>query len=205
MATKEGKKGMRGIFRILLNIAAMAVLAAAIILGLFKWMDKYTRHGEYITVPDVYGMFEDEAVRAFESAGLKCEVSDYKFDRQMVQGGIIEQSPAAGAYVKEGRVIYLTVNTGKEPVKKVPDVADNSSLRAAQSQLRTAGFVLAPTVYIDGDMDWVYEIRYNGEKIEAGTEIPEGSTLTIVAGNGNPAVIIEEADSGVFVESGFFD
>ena len=54
-------------------------------------------------------------------------------------------------------------------------------------------------------MDWVYEIRYLGEEIKAGTEIPEGSTLTIVAGNGNPVVEIEEADSTIVIDMDFFE
>ena len=90
-------------------------------------------------------------------------------------------------------------------MRAVPDVADNSSIRAAESKLRAAGFKLTRTVYIDGDLDWVYEIRYQGQKIEAGTELPEGSTLTIVAGNGNPVIYIEEVDSTTVVDSEFFE
>ena len=90
-------------------------------------------------------------------------------------------------------------------MRAVPDVADNSSLRAAESRLEAAGFKLAKTEYVDGDMDWVYEIRYQGVAIEAGTEIPEGSTLTIVAGNGNPVDNLEEADSTAVIDSEFFE
>ena len=156
-------------------------------------------------MPDVSGRYEEEAGQALAAAGLRYEVSDYKFDKSMVEGGVIEQNPKAGAYVKQERKIYLTLNSGKEPVKAVPDLADNSSLRAAESQLRAAGFKLSPTVYVDGDLDWVYEIRYKGAVIEAGTEIPEGSVLTIVAGNGNPVEIIEEVDSTTIVDSDFFE
>jgi len=87
----------------------------------------------------------------------------------------------------------------------VPDVADNSSLRAAESRLKAAGFKLSRTVYVNGDLDWVYEIRYQGKEIEAGTEIPEGSVLTIVAGNGTPAELIEEVDSTAVIDSDFFE
>ena len=123
----------------------------------------------------------------------------------MVEGGVIEQNPKPGSFVKQERKIYLTLNSGKEPMKKVPDLADNSSLRAAESHLRAAGFKLSPTVYVDGDMDWVYEIRYQGLEIKAGTEIPEGSVLTIVAGNGNPVEHIEEVDSATVIDSDFFE
>lgn len=190
---------------ILLNLLIMAVLALILILVTFRWMKSYTRHGEYIAVPDVSGMYEEEAGQALAAVGLKYEVLDYKYDKLMVEGGVIEQKPKPGAYVKDGRKIYLTLNSGKVPLKAVPDVADNSSLRAAESKLQAAGFKLGRTVYINGDLNWVYEIRYQGLSIEAGTEIPEGSLLTIVAGNGNPVEHIEEVDSTAVIDSDFFE
>lgn len=202
--TKEGKK-KRTIGWILLNLLIMAALAILLIIITFKWIESYTRHGEYIVVPDVSGMYEEEAGQALAAVGLKYEVMDYKYDKMMVEGGVIEQKPKPGAYVKDGRKIYLTLNSGKEPMRAVPDVADNSSLRAAESKLRAAGFKLGRTVYIDGDLDWVYEIRYQGLEIAAGTEIPEGSTVTIVAGNGNPVIRIEEVDSTTVIDTDFFE
>ena len=190
---------------ILLNILIMIAIASMLILVTFRWIKSYTLHGQYISVPDLSGMYEEEAGQALASVGLKYEVTDYKYDKMVVEGGVIEQKPKPGAYVKDGRKVYLTLNSGKEPMRAVPDVADNSSLRAAESRLEAAGFKLDKTVYVDGDMDWVYEIRYKGEAIEAGTEIPEGSTLTIVAGNGNPVERIEEADSTTIIDSEFFE
>lgn len=201
----KGTNKKKTIGWILLNLLIMIVLTVILIIMTFRWMQSYTRHGQYIAVPDVSGMYEEEAGQALAAVGLKYEVMDYKYDKEMVEGGVIEQKPKPGAYVKDGRKIYLTLNSGKEPMRAVPDVADNSSLRAAESKLRAAGFKLGRTVYIDGDLDWVYEIRYQGEKIEAGTEIPEGSLLTIVAGNGNPVEIIEEVDSATVIDSDFFE
>ena len=201
----KGDNKKRTIGWILLNLLIMAALAILLIIITFKWIESYTRHGEYIVVPDVSGMYEEEAGQALAAVGLKYEVMDYKYDKMMVEGGVIEQKPKPGAYVKDGRKIYLTLNSGKEPMRAVPDVADNSSLRAAESKLRAAGFKLGRTVYIDGDLDWVYEIRYQGLEIAAGTEIPEGSTVTIVAGNGNPVIRIEEVDSTTVIDTDFFE
>ena len=200
---KDNKK--RGIFFILINIMVMVIVALLLVLVTFKWMKSYTLHGQYITVPDVTGMYEEEARQTLYKAGLNYEISEYKFDKMMVEGGVIEQKPKPGAFVKQDRKIYLTLNSGKEPLKAVPDLADNSSLRAAESKLKAAGFKLTEPEYVDGDLDWVYEIRYLGEEINAGTEIPEGSTLTIVAGNGNPIVEIEEADSTIVIDMDFFE
>ncbi|MBR3937278.1 MAG: PASTA domain-containing protein [Bacteroidaceae bacterium] len=202
---KDTGNRKRTIGWILLNLFLMIGLSCLLIIITFSWIKSYTRHGQYISVPDVSGMFEEEAGQALAAVGLKYEVLDYKYDRLMVEGGVIEQKPKSGSYVKDGRTIYLTLNSGREPLRAVPDVADNSSLRAAESRLNAAGFKLGRTVYVDGDLDWVYEIRYQGEKIEAGTQIPEGSTLTIVAGNGNPVEHIEEVDSTTIIDSDFFE
>lgn len=203
--SKENKNIKRGILIVLANLLAMVIVAAILIIVTFRWMKSYTLHGQYITVPDVTGMYEEEARQVLSIAGLNYEVTDYKFDKMMVEGGVIEQKPKPGAFVKQDRKIYLTLNSGKEPLRAVPDLADNSSLRAAESKLRAAGFKLTETEYVDGDQDWVYEIKYLGEAIKAGTEIPEGSTLTIVAGNGNPVEEIEEADSTIVIDMDFFE
>ena len=202
---KENKNIKRGILIVLANLLAMVIVAIILVIVTFRWMKSYTLHGQYITVPDVTGMYEEEARQTLSLAGLNYEISDYKFDKMMVEGGVIEQKPKSGAFVKQGRKIYLTLNSGKEPLRAVPDLADNSSLRAAESKLKAAGFKLTEPEYVDGDLDWVYEIRYLGEEIKAGTEIPEGSTLTIVAGNGNPVVEIEEADSTIVIDMDFFE
>ncbi len=206
MAEKDKKTRKIGnVAHILMNVACMVILGIIILTCVFKWLNTYTRHGEYVTVPSITGMFEEEAANTLAQYGLRYEVNGYRFDKEVVEGGIIEQFPKAGAGVKRDRTIYITINTGKQPMKRVPDLADNSSLRAAESQLIAAGFRLGHTIRVDGDLDWVYEIRYQGDSISAGTEIPEGSLLTIVAGNGTPVEIIEEADSIQIIDMDFFE
>ena len=90
---------------LLLNILIMVAVSIILIVITFRWMQSYTRHGQYITVPDVSGMYEEEAGQALAAAGLRYEVSDYKFDKSMVEGGVIEQNPKAGAYVKQERKV----------------------------------------------------------------------------------------------------
>lgn len=166
-------------------------------------MDHFTRHGEYITVPDVAGMTEDEAAEIIMSSGLRYEISDFKYDSNLSEGQIIEQRPKAGSNVKAERIIHLTANSGKVPKKALPDVADNSSLRAAESKLLGAGFKLTEPEFIPGDADWVYEVRLGGKVLLPGEEVPEGSTLTIVVGDGTDAL---EADSLITegLDSDFF-
>jgi beta-lactam-binding protein with PASTA domain len=195
----------KNIWRIVFHLFLMVVAVALIIFGTFKWLHSYTNHGEHIEVPAVDGLVVEDAMIVLQNNSLAGEVTEYRYHKNMEEGTVIEQRPKQGAYVKEGRTIYLVVNSGKIPMKVVPDVADNSSLRAAETLLLGSRFKLTPHEYVDGDADWVYEIKYNGKAIESGTEIPEGSTLTIVAGNGNAVEDIEAADSVTIIESLFFN
>lgn len=181
---KTGVKELPGWAKILIHLTAMAAVAMVLVLLFFRWMDTYTRHGQYITVPDVTRQLEDEAAVTLRNNGLRCEVSEYRYDAGMDAGMVIEQRPRPGSEVKENRVIHLTVNSGKIPMKPIPDVADNSSYRAAESKLLGAGFKLTEPRYIPGDEDWVYEVLMDGKSLRNGEEVPEGSELTIVVGNG---------------------
>ena len=187
---------------ILINLAAMAAVVVAAVLITFRWIDCYTEHGVAIMVPDITGMQEEEAVQILGKHHLAGVVGDYTYIKGVPVGEIISQRPAQNAKVKRGRKIYLTVSSGNQPMIAVPDVADNSSLRQAESRLRAAGFKLAPHDTIDGELDWVYGIRYNGRELQGQEKVPEGSELTLIIGGGSK----EEADTlGVAtVEEGWF-
>ena len=204
MTESRTRKKRGNLLRLLIHIALMLITFIIILMLVFRWLNTYTRHGKYIEVPAVTGLSQEEAESTLTARKLKPEVSDFQFDRNMAPGAVIKQQPVAGAHVKDGRTIYLTVNSGKEPLRVVPDVADNSSLRAAESRLRIEGFHLTDPVRIDGDLDWVYEIRYGDSAVSAGTELPEGALLTIVAGNGNAVEEVEEPDSTMIIEYDFF-
>ena len=168
-----------------LNLVAMAVVVVAVIFATFRWIDSYTEHGVAIVVPDITGMEEVDAVNVLAKHHLVGVASDYVYVKGVPVGEITAQRPAAHAKVKRGRKVYLTVSSGNHPMIAVPDIADNSSLRQAESRLRAAGFKLAPNDTISGDLDWVYGIRYNGRELQHGERVPEGAELTLVIGGGN--------------------
>ncbi len=86
--------------------------------------------------------------------------------------------------VKEGRTIYLTINTIEVPLHIVPDVADNSSLRQAEARILASGFKLAEIQYIPGEKDWVYGVKYKGRQLSIGEKVPAGAVLTLMVGDG---------------------
>ena len=203
MNKKKETKNKKGALRLLIiNLAAMVAVVIAAIFFTFRWIDNYTEHGIAIKVVDVTGMQEEEAIQALSKHDLMGITSDHIFVKGVPAGEVISQRPAGNAKVKRGRKIYLTVSSGNHPMITVPDIADNSSLRQAESRLRAAGFQLTPHDTIDGELDWVYGIRYNGRELNGEEKIPEGSTLTLIIGGGDK---IKADTLGVpTVEEGWF-
>lgn len=175
------------------NIIAMVVVVFVLLFAVLRALDMYTRHGEAVAVPDVKGMGVEEAEKVFRNHGLNCIVSDSSYVKALPAGSILEYSPAAGQKVKEGRTIYITINTLNIPLQTVPDVADNSSLRQAEARILAAGFKLAQIQYVAGEKDWVYGVKYKGRQLTIGDKVPMGSVLTLMVGNGGE--LQQEADS----------
>lgn len=181
------------------NIIAMIVVVVIILFVALKGLDTYTRHGEAVVVPDVKGMTVEEATKMFRNHGLTCIVSDSSYMKNKPAGIVLDLNPGAGQKVKEGRNIYLTINTLDVPLRPVPDVADNSSVRQAQAKILAAGFKLNEIQIVTGEKDWVYGVKYQGRQLKAGEKIPLGAALTLLAGNGTSDTL--DTDS-LDVESG---
>ena len=181
-----------------LNLIAMMAVVILLLFGVLKWLDLYTRHGEAVVVPDVKGMTVGEAEMLLRNHGLVCVVSDSNYVKNKPAGSILELNPSAGQKVKEGRTIYLTINTLDVPLRLVPDVADNSSVRQAQAKILAAGFKLSENELISGEKDWVYGVKYKGRQLNMGDKVPVGATLTLLVGDGETQV--QDSDSLEIVE-----
>lgn len=169
-----------------LNLLGMLLLIVLLLFGLKWWLGYYTHHGEQIEVPDLYGKDYREATRMVEELGLRIEVNDstYINPREMPAGCVVVQSPVKGMNVKEGRTIYVTINSLTIPRVKIPDIIDNCGYREAQARLQALEFRVMPPKLIDGEKDWVYGIQLDGRNVRAGDMVARESQLTLVIGNG---------------------
>lgn len=186
------------------NLIAMAVVVAGLVFGVLKGLNIYTLHGEAVVVPDVKGMAVGEAEKIFRNRGLTCVVSDSSYVKTLPAGCILEYTPVPGKKVKEGRTIYLTINTQSIPLQVVPDVADNSSLRQAEARILASGFKLAKIQYVTGEKDWVYGVKYKEHQLTIGDKIPSGAVLTLMVGNGNE-IQQDSLNSGAAKKTGSAD
>ena len=166
------------------NLLAMLIVLVLLFLGLVWWLNDYTHHGEGIEVPDLSGLNYQSSVSKGDELGLIVMIGDSTYNKKMPGGCVVGQNPEAGAKVKRGRIVYVTINSLTMPRVKIPDLVGNSSYRQAQARLKALEFKLTEPKLIDGDKDWVYGLQCGGRNIEAGEMVAKESTLTLVIGNG---------------------
>ena len=187
-----------GHWQLWLHLLAMLVVVVVLIFGLKWWLQSYTHHGEGIEVPDLYGIDYRKAMDMVEELGLGIEANDSTYIKEMPAGCVVVQSPAKGMDVKEGRTIYVTINSLTIPRVRIPDLIDNCSYREAQARLQQLEFRLLPPKLIDGEKDWVYGIQMDGRSVRVGDMVARESQLTLIIGNGAYG-----DDNDDYYESGF--
>ena len=145
----------------------------------------YTKHNNYIEVPDLTGMKLDEAAEIIDENNLRFEVLDSsKFFIEIPNFSIISQIPKEYELVKKNRKIYLNVNPKNFQKITLPNVIQITK-RNAESILTAIGFQIKEYSYIDNiGKDMVLDVIYNGEKILPGQKIPLNSEVDLILGNG---------------------
>ena len=184
---------------LLLNLLAMAVVVLLLCLGVGYGLDFYTHHGEGIEVPELKGMRYQKAYLLLEEKGLNIVVSDSGYNKALPADCILAQMPGHGQKVKEGHVVYVTVNSPSSPTFAIPDIVDNSSLREAEVKLTAMGFHLTPAQRVTGEKDWVYGILCRGRRVSNGDRIPIDYPLTLMVGSGS----YDESSDVDYVDGGY--
>ena len=165
------------------NLIAMVIVLSVACYGTLYWLDTYTHHGQSYIVPDVKDKTIAEADKLLAEQLISGTIIDSTYIKGARAGIILDQTPAAGSRVKEGRTVYLTVTTNSIPLIDLPDLIDNSSLRQAAAKLKSIGFKLTEPELLPGEQDWVYGIKYKGKDLQSGDKIPHEALLTLCVGS----------------------
>ena len=168
-------------FRNNLIIAIVSVLV--FLAAIFYSLNLYTRHGEGLPVPKLKGLLVEDAIALLESKGLRYQIdSVYLNDKN--PGEVVEQDPDPNTNVKQNRTIYLTIITRQPPNIKFPDI-DGKTFLEARAILNNYGLKLGDTTYSsDVARDVVLQISFGGQPISANEQIPKGSKISLVLGDG---------------------
>ncbi len=179
-------------FKHLLIATGITVVLVLLTLKSLSW---YTKHEEYIIVPDFRGIYLQEVVGNPDNRDYQFSVVDSIFDPNTPLGTVLTQDPFPGSKVKRNRNVYLTTTSFVPEKTQMPDLHD-LTLRQAQSILESAGLRLGKLFYIRSfDEDAVQNQLFEGRPIKAGTMIDKGSVINLTVGMGARATEMKQSES----------
>ena len=168
------------------NVLMAIGLTIVIVILVFIWLNFYTHHNQSVTVPNVKGMTIEQAAEIFDREGLRYDIIDSVSSRDVKPGAIVEVVPSAGSKVKNGRIIFVTINSLTSMLATIPEVADLSA-RQAMAQIQARGFTNVEIQYINGDYkDLSVDIQLDGNTLAKGEHAPINAHLILRVSNGIP-------------------
>jgi beta-lactam-binding protein with PASTA domain len=177
------------------NLLIAFAILAVIIFVVLRWLDIYTNHGKQVTVPDVVGLQVAEAAPFFGQRTLYYVVIDSSFVKNRPSGSILETIPPVGTNVKEGRTIYVTVNSYSAHLLVVPEVK-NMSQRQASAMLKSLGFESVTITMVSAAYrDLVLGLETRGKILSAGDRLPADIPLTLLVSSGEGEILFSDDDS----------
>lgn len=180
---------------LLSHIILMSLAGGILLWAVMLFLDVWTFHGRTAIVPDIKQKSYAEASAVLAANGLTLEINDSIYDRTLAPGTIVESWPKAGAVVKEGRQVYVTLTafSPKQVTISMP-LTGNVSVRQALSYLRGIGITDVRLEQVPSEFpDLVVGARYGDTPLTVGSVIPVISTVTLQVGTG--AQEFEDTDS----------
>ena len=164
----------------------LALLILVVFIFIVKWwLGSTTNHDELIAVPDLKGMTLDVVEQELSNADLRPFIMDSaNYNPNYPKFSVIEQSPAAGKFVKENRQIYLVLNPSGYRKITIPNVISKTR-RQAEPTLISLGFKIGKITFVDyiGENE-LREMYHKGKRIQPGDKLQKTATIDLVLGNG---------------------
>lgn len=174
-------------FHLLLAIGVTVLLGV----GVIFFLNIYTRHGNEVKMPNFIGEDSKLLLQNAENNDFIIVVSDYMYDKKVVEGVVLKQNPLPDESVKKGRKVYLTVASSVPPTVRMPNLQDVSQ-RQAEIMLKAIGLEIDRIIYKPSPFEnAVLDQLYKGRAIAPDTEISVGEKITLVVGR---KVKVESSD-----------
>ncbi len=159
------------------------IAVLALVYGSLIWLDHFTKHDEYVIVPDLQNMSIDEVEAVILAEQLRFEILDSgAYNPKFKSGAVIEQNPSAAKKVKENRKIYLTLNPSNAGYVTVPNLRDKHLRRMVTFARATDLKIERLEFKKDIASMVILGMKYKGKSIKSGEKIPKGASITLVAG-----------------------
>jgi len=164
----------------------LALVVFLVILYVFtEWLASTTNHDDFTEVPNLEGKKLGITKSLLEERSLTLGDIEYKdYNPKFPKEAIVEQSPLAGAKVKLGRKIYITVDKSEYRLVRIPNLIEKTK-RQAESTLRANGFKIGEITYKPHFAeDAVLGLIHKGKKIKEDDKLPYTSVIDLVLGDG---------------------
>ena len=169
--------------------ASWYVMVALLILGLFAlgawFLATQVLDQRQVTMPDVVGLQDDEAIERLENRGLEVNIDTE--ENRAKAGKVLEQDPEPGDTLTEGDEVTILVSEGPPPVE-VPDVV-GLQVEVAQADLRE---VRLKSRVEEETSDDVPEGEVIDQDPAAGEEAEVGSTVVLTVSSGPETVVVPD-------------
>tara|TARA_B100000963_G_C22485266_1_gene606590 strand:- start:137 stop:889 length:753 start_codon:yes stop_codon:yes gene_type:complete len=160
-------------------------------IGLFildNYLDNLTMHGEKVIVPNVLKKKVNELDSILISRGFRYEIMDSVWERRLPKGIVISQKPAAGDSVKQGRKVYLTINSRSDKMITLSIgsiINGTSTTNGAMEYLSSIDVDHDSTIFVPHDWnDIVLGFQdVKGKKLKDGDKIKAGSKIRLIVGH----------------------
>lgn len=166
------------------------LIIATVLLGvgfyaLVGWLKITTNHNEQIQVPDLSRLNVEEVKSRLGELNLRFEVIDSaSYNPAFPKRSVISQSPENGAFVKENRNIYLTLNPSKYGNVLIQEFYGKTKNEVI-AQLKSSGFIIGKILFIpDIGKNVVRKLKSNGKNLKEGDKLEQQSVIDVILGNG---------------------
>lgn len=184
---------IKTILKVYLLHLFFAILSVALFLfAISTYLNKFTKHNEYITLPKVIGLPLQEAGNILQNKKLRYTIIDSIYLSDKKPGIVIAQNPEPETKVKENRNIYLTITSFQPPSIEMPKLVDLSE-RQAIMVLKSYGLKLGKIIYQPSYCNGcVIKQLHKNKEIEPGKYIQKNSVIDIVVGQKGTHTIIQD-------------
>ena len=162
-----------------INSISASIVTFFLFWSLLPLIGSYTNNGEEFELKDFQGLFIEEVSNELEQLGLKYQIIDYVFTDLVPKGTIFTQTPSAGTFVKEGRLIYFTVNRNSSEKFVIPEeIFDGKNKNYTQRNLGSH-FNLYFSPENGSDQLVVRSLSSGGKNLIVGDSLIKGSIINV--------------------------
>lgn len=183
------------------NVTLAGLFGVILVFIAYMALGWFTNHGENINMPNLKGVKKEQALATLEELELRAIIIDSVYNGDLNKNTIAKHNPEAGTNVKEGRLVYLTINSLQEPKASVPQLVDKS-FTLGRALLKSRGLTLGQVMYVYDSIghNLIIQQRFEGSSIETGAKLSKGSAIDLVITTNRESLIKKDDSTGLVMQ-----